>query len=137
LPGGEFNSDPTAPKNCTIFFHEVPEGAPKETFFAYYGLTKFYQNYRNYQVSRQNDQLNGEFIAESDSRIRLCDPVIYMSDLKPEQQQMLNTKQPFPANQTLAIPCGLVAKSQFNDEFILWKVDPITKARIKKVDINR
>lgn len=60
-----------------------------------------------------------------------------MSDLKPEQQQMLNTKQPFPANQTLAIPCGLVAKSQFNDEFILWKVDPVTKEKIKKVDINR
>ena len=49
---------------------------------------------------------------------------------------MLNAKQPFPPAQTLAIPCGLVAKSQFNDEFILWKVDPITKEKIKKVDID-
>lgn len=130
------NSDPTEPKNCTIFFHEVPKGSPKETFFAYYGLTKFYQNYRNYQVSRQNDQLNGEFIAESDSRIHLCDPVIYMSDLKPEQQHMLNKTQSFPASRTLAIPCGLVAKSQFNDEFILWRVDPITNKTMYKVDIN-
>ena len=43
LPDGKLNPHPVAdPKSCFIFFHEVPASAPNETFFAYYGLTKFY-----------------------------------------------------------------------------------------------
>lgn len=59
-----------------------------------------------------------------------CNPVIYMSDLRDDQQYLLNdtsrklTKE--EAESTLAVPCGLVAKTEFNDQFQLWAHSNIT-----------
>ena len=40
------------------------------------------------------------------------------------------------SNFSIAIPCGLIAKYEFNDKFYLYKVDKITKERTE-VHINQ
>ena len=48
-----------------------------------------------------------------------CDPIITAGDLWGHQQVNLNGKDLKPTDP--AIPCGLVAKSLFNDTFMLKK----------------
>ena len=51
-----------------------------------------------------------------------CNPVIYMSDLLPRYQNtMINKNVKFDPNTTVAIPCGLNARSQFDDSFKLFR----------------
>ena len=57
------------------------------------------------------------------SDLNNCDPIIKVSDLWPNQQYSLNEmKKPETERVAMdgglpAIPCGLVAKSYFNDTF--------------------
>lgn len=68
--------------------------------------------------------------------IKECTPVLYMRDLRPDQQRLLNDTStyltPEQANTTIAVPCGLVAKTEFNDIFQLWAHSNETG----KVDFN-
>lgn len=97
--------------------------------YVYYQLDNFYQNHRRYVKSRDNDQLAGMY--KTVDQLASCDPIIKVRDLWQYQQKSMNGKvwtteaeldQP-------AIPCGLVAKSFFNDTFVLKKVgdtNPVT-----------
>jgi len=81
----------------------------------YYQLDNFYQNRRRYVKSRDNSQLAGTY----STKISGCDPIQKVSDLWPKQKINLNKNT---MNGDLpAIPCGLVAKSLFNDTFTLDK----------------
>eukprot|EP01055_Gregarina_sp_Pseudo9_P001585 Gregarina_sp_Pseudo_9__1584@NODE_2065_length_1173_cov_10_169312_g1907_i0_p1_GENE_NODE_2065_length_1173_cov_10_169312_g1907_i0NODE_2065_length_1173_cov_10_169312_g1907_i0_p1_ORF_typecomplete_len308_score45_24CDC50/PF03381_15/4_5e73DUF3592/PF12158_8/5_6e02DUF3592/PF12158_8/2_8e02DUF3592/PF12158_8/11DUF4199/PF13858_6/1_8e04DUF4199/PF13858_6/2e03DUF4199/PF13858_6/0_15DUF872/PF05915_12/79DUF872/PF05915_12/1_8Gram_pos_anchor/PF00746_21/8_3e02Gram_pos_anchor/PF00746_21/0_99_NODE_2065_length_1173_cov_10 len=69
--------------------------------FLYYALTKFYQNHRRYLMSRSTSQLQGEIITDA-SQLSDCDPVLLSDD-----------------GYSILTPCGLAAKSVFNDTFEL------------------
>lgn len=70
--------------------------------------------------------MNGEWVSKD--KLSDCDPIKTVGDLWNHQKFNLN-KKPLGDN-VEAIPCGLVAKSIFNDTFELW--DPNNK----KVDIK-
>ncbi|KAJ8398132.1 hypothetical protein AAFF_G00429760 [Aldrovandia affinis] len=86
---------------CTIKFSlsKLFEGP----VFFYYGLSNYYQNYRKYGVSRDDDQLSGDldnFKTPSDS----CYPYEHDSQDRP------------------IVPCGSIANSMFNDTFELYQI---------------
>lgn len=91
---------------CTITI-DVDEKMEKPVYF-YYKLTNYYQNHRRYVKSRSDTQLRGDKVT-SYSELEDCDPVISKGD-------STNKKNFF-------LPCGLIAKSVFNDTFALKDPD--------------
>lgn len=122
---------------------EEPMTAP---IFVYYQLENFYQNHRRYVKSRDYKQLMGFNEATDnaeeyenvtkDSVTSSCDPIITNADLANmgikyyywtedggfnyDQYTELEPEQ-------LATPCGLIAKSMFNDTFALWEDEAMTQ----------
>ena len=81
----------------------------KAPVYFYYGLTNFYQNHRQYVKSRDDKQLHGDSIASVGDASTFCDPV---------------TSAGGSSNRSaLYVPCGLIARSTFNDTFILNNLD--------------
>jgi len=72
--------------------------------YLYYRLENYYQNHRRYVKSRSDDQLRG--LVQSASDVSDCDPVI--AENGSTEQDMVY------------FPCGLIAKSLFNDTFALF-----------------
>eukprot|EP01087_Luapelamoeba_hula_P014442 TRINITY_DN4226_c0_g1_i1.p1 TRINITY_DN4226_c0_g1~~TRINITY_DN4226_c0_g1_i1.p1 ORF type:complete len:339 (-),score=39.23 TRINITY_DN4226_c0_g1_i1:119-1102(-) len=70
----------------------------------YYKLTNFYQNHRRYVKSRNDAQLRGDKVT-SYSDISDCDPV--------------ESKGGSSSSKNFYLPCGLIAKSFFNDTFMM------------------
>ena len=99
-----------------IEFHEVREEIPGPIYI-YYQLDNFYQNHRRYVKSRDNQQLAGTWKDTKD--LTDCDPIIKVEDLWDYQRK--NMKGLVMPLEDPAIPCGLVAKSLFNDTFKLYK----------------
>jgi len=95
----------------------VPQTLTKPVYF-YYRLENYYQNHRRYVKSRNDNQLRGALPASLDKydadTLSDCDPYIY-----PEQP---DGKTPGGYDQ-LYWPCGLIARSVFNDTFTLWSGD--------------
>jgi hypothetical protein len=104
-------------KEITIQVDKLVQGP----IYVYYGLTNFYQNHRRYVKSRDNQQLNGQY--KEISELGSCDPIITMMDLWENQKVMLSGERVTNERAATlpAIPCGLVAKSFFNDTFALYK----------------
>ena len=70
-------------------------------------------------MSRDNDQLSGQY--RSVAELGQCNPIIEVQQLWKDQRVSVNGKI---LNDTdPAIPCGLVAKSFFNDTYKLYKQD--------------
>ncbi|XP_029349500.1 cell cycle control protein 50B [Echeneis naucrates] len=89
-------------KNCRCQVDFTIETLLEGPVFFYYGLSNYFQNYRRYGVSRDDDQLFGDldhFKEPSED----CDPYRYN-------------------NQTPIVPCGSVANSMFNDTFKLFQI---------------
>ena len=80
----------------------------------YYQLDNFYQNHRRYVKSRSNEQLMGNILEVS--ALEDCDPIKTNADLG-ESKLSVSGKSLVAEN--AAMPCGLVAKSFFTDEFTL------------------
>ncbi|XP_061823918.1 cell cycle control protein 50B [Nerophis lumbriciformis] len=70
--------------------------------FFYYGLSNYFQNYRRYSVSRDDNQLYGD-LDSFKSPLDECAPYQYNSDNVP------------------IVPCGSIANSMFNDTFRLFQ----------------
>jgi len=83
----------------------IPKDMKAPVYF-YYRLDNYYQNHRRYVKSRNDDQLRG-LPPTKYSSLTDCDPVI-----------SLNNNQNDPAS-LWYFPCGLIAKSVFNDTFTL------------------
>ena len=86
----------------------------------YYKLNGFYQNHRRYINSKSDSQLKGEFIDyEAMKASGDCDPVITNKDMG--KTNSVNNNNPLNEDD-VAIPCGLMAKSFFNDNFKKWEL---------------
>ena len=70
--------------------------------YIYYRLTNFYQNHRRYVKSRDDTQLLGQMNSADASKYTSCDPWIQ------------NTAG------SVYLPCGLIARSVFNDTFTFF-----------------
>lgn len=98
--------------NCQINFNVEAEMVGP--VMIYYQLNNFYQNHRRYVKSKSNSQLKGEEISFSElHKGNDCDPIFSMKDLG-KSHSFNGTLLPenAPAN-----PCGLIAKSLFNDTY--------------------
>jgi hypothetical protein len=69
--------------------------------------------------SRDNSQLGGRY--KYVSELSSCDPVIKVNNLWDNQKISVNGKR--LSDDAPAIPCGLIAKSFFNDTFRLFEND--------------
>lgn len=90
---------------CNITFN-VPKKMSAPVYL-YYRLDNYYQNHRRYVKSRNDNQLRGLATAYAD--LRDCDPYISYGDSKNKND--------------IYVPCGLIAKSVFNDTFALFRGD--------------
>ena len=79
--------------------------------FVYYQLDGFFQNSRRYVKSKNIKQLQGNEISDKED----CSPVIYNKDMDLGDKASLNNTSLSPND--VAIPCGLMAKTFFNDTF--------------------
>lgn len=68
-------------------------------------------------MSRDDEQLAGEY--RSVSELSKCNPIIKVEHLWKDQRVSVNGK--ILADEEPAIPCGLVAKSFFNDTYKLYQ----------------
>lgn len=83
--------------------------------YVYYELGNFYQNHRRYVKSRSYKQLMGEEVKLLDAA-KQCDPVVTNKDMNKEfAYDKVTRLDP----EKVAIPCGLIAKSVFNDTYML------------------
>ena len=84
--------------------------------YVYYQLDNFYQNHRRYVKSRSNEQLMGNDLPLD--QLDDCDPIKTNADTgrKTNKAGITWTEDDLAKP---AYPCGLVAKSLFNDTFTL------------------
>ena len=91
----------------------------EKDIMVYYQLNGFYQNHRRYFKSKSDDQLNGKDITyEAMKDSQDCDPVITNKDM--EKTKSITNKD--LQEKDVAIPCGLIAKSFFNDNYKKWEL---------------
>ncbi|XP_041827619.1 cell cycle control protein 50B [Melanotaenia boesemani] len=90
-------------KNCVCNLNFSIDITLKGPVFFYYGLSNYFQNYRNYGASKDDNQLYGD-LTFFQSPSSTCSPYNYD-----------NNKIPI-------VPCGSVANSMFNDTFKLYQV---------------
>ena len=104
--------------NCIITLNI--ENTMKTKIMIYYQLNGFYQNHRRYVKSKSDEQLHGkEFTLEEMKNSQDCDPAITNEDMGQTKSFLGND---LVAGE-LAVPCGLIAKSFFNDKFTNWKIN--------------
>ena len=87
----------------------------KANISVYYKLDRFYQNHRRYISSKSEEQLTGKDYTEEQIK-KDCFPYITNKEMgvnKSIDGSELNKDD-------IAIPCGLMAKNYFNDNFINW-----------------
>ena len=97
----------------TIYINETME----KNIMVYYQLDGFYQNHRRYVKSKSEEQLTGHYISIEDMKNKKdCDPIITNAQMGKEKS--FNGDVLDPAE--VAIPCGLMAKSYFNDSYSDW-----------------
>ena len=97
-------------QNCSISI-TIKEDIPKP-IFVYYQLDGFFQNARRYIKSKQIDQLTGDDPEAHDN----CAPAETNEEMGFADTKLSIDKTPLVKSQ-IAIPCGLFAKTYFNDTF--------------------
>lgn len=103
------NTDPNN-KTCTIQL-QIDETFEPPVMF-YLQLNNFYQDHRRYINSKSVKQLKGEVLTQPDIKTD-CDPILTMADVGIYKSIGGYSLSP----NDVANPCGLVAKSLFNDTY--------------------
>ena len=117
-------------EKCEIDFQITEE--MKKNVFVYYRLKNFYQNHRRYIKSKSNKQLKGNIMTENEIKDD-CDPIILNRDIYLGVKNTDKTKELNP--DAVAHPCGLIAKSFFNDTYEIKKKGGNEEIIISKNDI--
>jgi hypothetical protein len=99
-------------KTCTIDISLDQEFTPP--VMVYFQLENFYQGHRRYIKSKSIDQLSGKTLT-ADQISTDCDPILTMKDVGIYKSIGGYPLQP----EDVANPCGLIAKSLFNDTYTL------------------
>lgn len=107
------NANGSPKEKCTVEFWV--NDTIKAPVYIYYQLDNFYQNHRRYVKSRSFNQLKGDYLTVD--KLNDCDPIKKVSDLA--EFQKINLNKVKMDDSEPAIPCGLVAKSFFNDTYIV------------------
>lgn len=132
-----YAKDPSTDKPVVCLMKFTTKEDIEGPLYVYYQLDNFYQNHRRYVKSRSFSQLKGEGLSVSDISSD-CDPIKTMGDLP--GKTFLNGKAMTAADLTKpANPCGLVAKSFFNDSYSLYSgayTDPESMPASNLVKIN-
>ena len=121
--------DPNPSNPCTIL--EEIDGIDDTPIYVYYQLNNFYQNHRRYVKSRSNAQLLGENLT-ADQLQDDCAPIVLNKDTG--RYQSIGGTELDP--EAPAYPCGLVAKSLFNDTFELYSGKDVTDENRIEIDQN-
>jgi len=124
------NKDCIIGTKCSINF--TIEENMKKNVFVYYRLKKFYQNHRRYIKSKSNKQLKGNKMEESSIKSD-CEPIILNKDIY-EGVMSVDGLTPLDPN-GVAHPCGLIAKSFFNDTYVIQKIGEENEISISDKDI--
>ena len=114
-------------KYCCVDF-KVDKKMEKD-IMVYYRLDNFYQNHRRYVKSKNDDQLKGKEVKKKTLEDD-CDPVVINDEMEKNESYINHTKL---NGSDIAVPCGLIAKSLFNDTFKLFLKDiniPIDETNI-------
>lgn len=140
-------TDGTAPEACTLEIIVTEE--MQQPIFVYYQLTNFYQNHRRYVKSRDYKQLMGyeegddAWVPQTKEDVSSsCDPIITNENLanmgikyyawNSEGTWGYAENTPLVADD-IAVPCGLIAKSMFNDTYAFYSDADLTTP----IDINQ
>lgn len=97
-------------ESCTIEL-DIKDKIPSPVYL-YYEIENYYQNHRIYVKSRSTKQLAGN--KYSASQITECDPVTKVKDLNFEDSELQSLGL---SESQVANPCGLIAKSYFQDSY--------------------
>ena len=98
----------------------------------YYQLNGAYQNHRRYMKSKSIDQLHGKsFTLKEMKDTEECDPVYTNKDMGKTKNYDGGELDP----NELAVPCGLMAKNYFNDDFTEWKLESGRSLNISQTGI--
>ena len=106
-------------QNCPVHLHL--NKTMKGDIMVYYEIHKFYQNHRRYVKSKNDDQLKGIEVKEEtlkeDCKNALTNGEMGKEDNWQGEHILVST--------AIAVPCGLIAKSFFNDRFNIVSSDNI------------
>lgn len=105
-------TDWETPTNCIVTLN-IEDDMEAPIYF-YYELHNFYQNHRRYVKSKSYEQLMGKDLSKSD--LEICEPVITMDDLGRFAEDREASEL---GDDDIANPCGLIAKSLFNDTYFM------------------
>ena len=120
----------------------------KKPIMIYYQIDGIYQNHRRYLNSKSDEQLHGKkFTLEGMKNSQDCEPVVTNKEM--DKKKSITGKD--LKDTSLAIPCGLIARSYFNDIYTNFKIDgkqfypnennisweTDRKLKYRNVDINR
>ena len=90
----------------------------------YYKLDGFFQNHRRYVRSKSQKQLFGDNTTLEQMRDDGdCEPIYTNKDMGFEKGRKAADKETELNLDDVAIPCGLIAKTYFNDTFSKWKIN--------------
>lgn len=103
------------PESCTLKLHLSEK--MESPIFIYYEISNMYQNHRQYNKNRDIEQLMGNSRSKNDIKPN-CFPVSTIRDLG------LYIDNPHLSPKSVASPCGLIAKSKFNDTYSIAPTDP-------------
>jgi hypothetical protein len=116
-------------KTCEFTF-EVEQDVIAAPIYFYYQIRGFYQNHRRHIQSISYEQLR-DGVMKNATEVSSCEPVVYNRD---NFYNMSATNKPLDPDQP-AFPCGLVARSYFNDTFQLIRVANNTEVVINGTGI--
>eukprot|EP00826_Nyctotherus_ovalis_P050249 TRINITY_DN6141_c0_g1_i24.p1 TRINITY_DN6141_c0_g1~~TRINITY_DN6141_c0_g1_i24.p1 ORF type:complete len:264 (-),score=50.56 TRINITY_DN6141_c0_g1_i24:99-890(-) len=105
-------------KSCSVKV-DVDEKMDK-TVHIYYELHNFHQNHRIYMKSLNREQLEGKSISESTADSD-CDPAIFIRHFSSLETVSNMIASNLLRADDVAYPCGLIAKSFFNDRYAIVK----------------